>query len=46
VCTFALSAEEAEYLDGYGLGAGEPMRHAGVELSSLAGGEHEILIAE
>ncbi len=46
VRAFTLSAEEAEDLDGFGVGAAEPVWHAGVELSRFAGGEHEILVAE
>jgi SAM-dependent methyltransferase len=46
VGAFALPAEEAEDLDGSRLGAGEPVRHPGVEFGGFARVEHEVLIAE
>jgi hypothetical protein len=36
VCAFALPAEQAQELDGFGADAAEPVRYTGVELGRLA----------
>jgi len=46
VGALALTSEEADDLDGRGVGAGEPVRHPGLELCRLAGGQHEVLATE
>lgn len=42
----ALRAEQAEELDRLRPGVAEPVRHAGVELGCLPGGEDEIVLTE
>jgi len=46
VRAFALLAEQAEELDGFGSGGAEPVRCAGVELGRFAGGEHQLVLSK